>query len=334
MQEEQNVPFEQNPRVAAWMEVFESGLRCGSDLARMQIVPRAPLVGDWLKSGDLGFIFASRGIGKSWLSMYLAKGLATKTDVGPWKTHCQVRVLYLDGEMPAPDLKERSRLLGADESPHLVYGNYEIMSENPKATLMNLADLDFQTATLNICLAKNFNVLIADNLSTLVSGIDENKSLDWELILPWLLTLRRNHITVIIVHHAGRNKQMRGTSKREDPAFWILRLDEDSSADDQSGACFVSRFTKWRNATAFPETWRWHFKPLPSQNGTPDSLRVEYQAASPLFVFIQWVNAGLSTCTDIAIEMDVSKGYISRLAKKAISLGRIKMNGRNYLPFE
>ena len=323
------VAFAENKAASAWTEAFQSGNSASNDLELMKISPRTPLVGDWLKAGDLGFIFASRGIGKSWLSMYLAKGLANKTDVGPWKTHCQARVLYLDGEMPPQDLKERNHLLGPS-TPHLVYSNHELLFQNT-GKVMNLADLDFQAGALQYCLLENFNVLIADNLSTLAMGIDENKSLDWELISPWLLTLRRNHITVIIVHHAGRNNQMRGSSKREDPAFWILRLDEDSSAaDDQSGARFISRFTKWRNASAFPKTYKWHFRPLPDE----DDIDITFEEASPLFVFVQWVNNGLETCSDIAIEMDISKGYVSKLAKKALSLGRIRFNGRHYAPID
>jgi hypothetical protein len=326
--QEDAVPFAQNQKVNAWIEAYEAGNSLDNDLATLKISPRTPLVGDWLKAGDLGFIFASRGIGKSWFSMYLAKGLANKIDVGPWKTHCQARVLYLDGEMPPEDLKERARLLGP-LTPHLAYTNHELLFQRT-GKVMNLADLDFQAGTLAYCLTSGFNVLIADNLSTLASGMDENKSLDWELISPWLLTLRRHHITTVIVHHAGRNNQMRGSSKREDPAFWILRLDEDGSAFDQVGARFISRFTKWRNAASFPKTYRWQFLPLPEEN----DIDIRYETADPLYVFIQWVCSGLDTCSDIATEMDVSKGYISQLAKRAISLGRIKMNGRRYLPNE
>ncbi len=41
------------------------------------------------------------------------------------------------------------------------------------------------------------------------------------MMLPWLLDLRRRKIAVVIVHHAGRSGEMRGTSKREDNVFWI-----------------------------------------------------------------------------------------------------------------
>jgi hypothetical protein len=40
---------------------------------------REPLLGDWLCEGDYGIIFASRGVGKTWLGLLIAKAVA-KTD--------------------------------------------------------------------------------------------------------------------------------------------------------------------------------------------------------------------------------------------------------------
>ena len=76
-------------------------------------------------------------------------------------------------------------------------------------------------------------LVVLDNLSCLCSGMEENKGDDWERILHWLLTLRRLKIAVLIVHHAGRNGQMRGTSRREDAAFWVLKLEY--TENDKSG---------------------------------------------------------------------------------------------------
>jgi hypothetical protein len=192
---------------------------------------------------------------------------------------------------------------------------------------MNLADHDFQEATLELCLERSFEVVFADNLSTLSFGIDENKALDWELILPWLLSLRRNHITVVFIHHAGRNNEMRGTSKREDPAFWVLRLDEPIEESKSDGAHFISRFTKSRNSIVRPVAYEWNFIPVGH-----DEICIDFKECRPLDVFLEWIESGLETCTDIAEEMDVNKGHVSRLAKKAQGLGLITIEGRRYRP--
>ena len=140
-------------------------------------------------------------------------------------------------------------------SENLTYINHEILFERT-GRVMNLADPVFQKAVLDLCVAEGFKVLFLDNLSCLTSGVDENKGIDWEILLPWLLQLRRMHITVIFIAHAGRNNQMRGHSKREDPAFWIMRLDDPLDVNEgREGAHFITRFAKWRSIQK-PATYR------------------------------------------------------------------------------
>jgi transposase-like protein len=47
-------------------------------------------------------------------------------------------------------------------------------------------------------------------------------------------------------------------------------------------------------------------------------------------VFLQWVADGLTSAEDIAREMGVSKGTVSKWARKAIEAGKLKKNGREY----
>jgi hypothetical protein len=314
-----------NGKEMPWNEALSKGTCSAAALSKMAIIPREPLIDDWCKAGDLGFIFAKRGVGKTWLGMHLAKGLATKINVGPWKIHNRASVLYLDGEMPAGDVKQRVNWLGQQSSENLVYANHEILCDQT-GRIMNIADPIFQTAILEFCQAGEFTALFLDNLSTLASGIDENKNMDWEVIQPWLLKLRRAHITVFFIHHGGRNNEMRGGSKREDPSFWVIRLDQPNSAEPSDGAHFISRFTKWRNASKQPKTYEWIYKP--EING---EVLVEVREASPLQIFHDHVFNGLDTCTEIAIEMDATNGYISQLAKKAQDQGWLRIEKRKYV---
>jgi putative DNA primase/helicase len=114
---------------------------------------------------------------------------------------------------------------------------------------LNVANADTQKALTAYVLETGAGLLVLDNLSCLCSGQEENNADSWEPVLHWLLTLRRHKVAVLIVHHAGRNGEMRGTSRREDAAFWVLRLD--STAEEQGAgrrATFLSRFTKERNS--------------------------------------------------------------------------------------
>ena len=47
-------------------------------------------------------------------------------------------------------------------------------------------------------------------------------------------------------------------------------------------------------------------------------------------VFLQWVADGLTSAQDIAHEMGVSKGTVSKWAQKAIEAGKLKKDGREY----
>lgn len=302
---------------------MKKGKSRSEELSGLPVEHRQLLIGEWLRAGDLGFIFAGRGLGKTWFSMNLARGIAGQANVGPWKSHEHHQVLYLDGEMAPEDLKFRDGVLGKPTG-NLTYINHEILFQRT-GKFMNLADRDFQQGALDFCLEEDFKVLFIDNLSTLSFGVDENKALDWEIILPWLLSLRRNHITVIFIHHAGRNNEMRGTSKREDPAFWVIRLDAPIAGNERKGANFISRFTKWRNSAERPAAYEWNFMPLGSHD-----ISIDCKQCDPMDLFLHWIDSGLDTCSDVATEMDVTRGYVSQLAKKAESLGLIEVKARRY----
>ena len=52
--------------------------------------------------------------------------------------------------------------------------------------------------------------------------------------------------------------------------------------------------------------------------------------ADGLDMVLQWVRDGLTSCSEIAEEMGLSQGNVSRMAKKLAELGRLKTNGRQY----
>jgi hypothetical protein len=119
---------------------------------------------------------------------------------------------------------------------------------------------------------------------------------------------------------------MRGGSKREDPSFWVLRLDETNSPTPHNGCRFISRFTKCRNTSKQPKTYEWTYSP--AGNG---EILVEVKEASPLLIFRDHIANGLDTCSTLANEMGVSDGYISQLSTLAEKEGWIKKEKRKYV---
>jgi AAA domain-containing protein/DnaB helicase-like protein len=309
-----------------WLATIDKAIVTSSELRQLTLKSRRKLLGDWFCEGDLGFIFASRGVGKTWLALAIAQALSTGGKLGEWTAHAFVKVLYIDGEMP-PDLM-RSRCEGLDASnDNLQSLNHEILFDRT-GKVLNITNREIQEAITQRCLASAVKVLILDNLSTLASGMRENEADSWELVNNWLLDLRRRKIAVVIVHHAGRSGEMRGTSKREDNVFWILALDDaKKDADDKRGARFISRFTKpSRNTQEEVPAYEWHFV----TDEPTGVVSIGYKLAQTMDVFLGLIEDGVTECGQIAQEMKTSPATISRLAKRAIDAGKIIKKSREY----
>jgi hypothetical protein len=308
------------------LEAIQSSIYSGSLLLNVELPERAKVVDEWFREGDYGLLFGHRGLGKSWMGLGLAVAIATRGSFGPFKSHVTWPVLYVDGEMVLSVIRERIIALHGSCPECLHVLSHELLFHQQQATI-NLARSEHQEAVLSWCLKNGIRVLILDNLSCLMSGLKENDADSWESVKLWFLRLRRHRIAVVLVHHSGRDgKELRGTSKREDDAFWIMRLEEPGDEKGEArGARFVSRFTKNRNSPADPLSFNWTIEP--EIDGT---VKIRTREASSDDVIVQWVRDGLSSASDIAAEMDISKGMVSRRAARLMDTGRLAKNGRCY----
>jgi len=57
---------------------------------------------------------------------------------------------------------------------------------------------------------------------------------------------------------------------------------------------------------------------------------VTFRQMQTVEIFKQWVRDGLTSCSDIAEEMGLSKGAVSKLAKRGQRDGWLKIYGRIY----
>jgi hypothetical protein len=306
------------------VEAFSKSTCSCTQMKEIKIKSRRKVVGDWLREGDLSFLFASRGLGKTHFALGLATAISSKSDFGPWKVYDHAPVLYVDGEMPYESIKERITALGAEEDLHVL--SHEWLFDQT-GEVLNLTDVSAQNAITTHCINLGVKFIFLDNLSCLFNGLRENESDSWELVLPWLLSLRRQGISVFIIAHSGRNGQMRGTSRREDAAFSVIRLEEptDNGIELKDGARFVSRFTKDRNSRVEQPAIEWSFRTDDDGN-----TWITHKNTDALEALVEWVRDGLTNATDIATEMGLSKGQVSKLAKRAMADGRLVKQGRGY----
>jgi len=308
-----------------WRDAFRVSTITAPDLQKLEVEPRKRIMGEWFQEGDLGFIFGPRGQGKTWWSMEIAHAIAEGRNLGPWQCSGPCPVLYTDGEMALDATRTRDAALTKSAAAELHYLHHQLCFDKT-GKVLNLADLDAQDAFAEFIIQSGFKVVFLDNLSCLFAGVKENDADAWELVLPWLLKLRRCGISVVIVAHASRTGTMRGTSRREDAAHWIVQIKPVESDSEKQGARFVTQFTKNRNATdAEVQPLEWLFEKL--EGG---GVQIRYKPQSQLARFRELIAAGFTTATEVASHLEVSASRVSQLASQAKKEGWLFMKGRQY----
>ena len=311
-------------------------------LAALDIPPRPALLDGWLCQGDLGYIFAPRGVGKTWMAMALPGAISCRRPLGLWQAGdsapgakeadpdappapAPIPVLYIDGEMALKHTQYRARGLDLSQVHHL---HHEHLFEQ-NGTSLNIGEAEDRQRITDLVIQQGYQVLILDNLSSLAAGIDENKGMDYEPLSHWLLDLRRRKITVIVIHHAGRNGLMRGHSKREDACSWILEL-RDARQENDPGAKFVSHFAKpSRNSGEPLPDLLWHFT---TRDDGVTEIKCELAVTNDYETFILHVLEGVTSQKDIAEMMNKNKGTVSKWARKALEEKRLSGNAHKLLP--
>ena len=302
---------------------FAAALLNAAELLELPLDKRPPLLGKWMKQGDLGYLFAPRGAGKSWMAMLIGKSIAEGASLGDWERGEEAQaVFYFDAEMNLADVQERARKLCIESLNFKWLSNERLFMQGGAG--VNIASVEHQ-ARLSAMLTDG-SVFIIDNLSTAQLGMDENDNDSFDAIRDWLLSLRQRGITILIVHHAGRNGQMRGSSRREDMAHWIISL-KDTSDDDRKAKSFTTSFIKVRNC---PEreapVLQWTLK---DEGETISSVCQPFSGPEALCALIC---EGHTKATLIAEEMGVRPSTVSKWARKLADAGRITIKGREYTP--
>jgi DNA-directed RNA polymerase specialized sigma24 family protein len=90
-------------------------------------------------------------------------------------------------------------------------------------------------------------VVIVDNLSCLVRSARENEGDDWRPFADWALRQRAQGRSVLMLHHANKGGQQRGTSRREDLLDCVIALRRPTDYRPEQGARFVVEFEKYRS---------------------------------------------------------------------------------------
>ena len=296
-------------------------------------LPERPRHLPWLREGGLIMIYGPRGLGKTFFALGLGLSLATGENFIRWPITKPVGVLFVDGEMMLTDLRERiTGMLSTKPSAEIQIISHEVVFDKQERDLDFGSDL-WQTALETHLEANpNIKVVILDNLSCLLPSIREDKRDDWSSkVMPWLIRMRRRGISVVLIHHSGKGGDQRGTSSREDQLDTVIKLSPLPDADATRGAQFRISFSKSRGCygsdvedieaylceIAGVPTWTWK--------------AVEESNTQRL---LSLVRDGIDNVTDAAIELDLTKGAVSKLKKKLVASGDLKVGVKLVLAYD
>jgi len=294
------------------------------EFARMRFKPREEILSPWLHSQDLAMVFAARGIGKTHFCLAAAFAIATGTAFAKWTAPVARKVLYLDGELPGVVMQRRLLQHCPDIEP--AEGYLRIFSPDLLPDGVPLPDLSTAQgqAEIDALIDQDTAVIFLDNLSAWARSGRENEAESWLPVADWILRLRRRGLAVVLVHHAGKGGQQRGTSKREDLLDVVIGLSRPKDYDPQQGAVFMAEFTKARSlAGEDAESIEL------TLGGDEDRARWSWRsvAASNYERILALSKEGLSQ-TEIAAELDLAKSSVSRALRKAREQGDLPQEAK------
>ncbi|WP_051953413.1 AAA family ATPase [Xenophilus azovorans] len=293
------------------------------DLARHKFKPRTPLLGNLIHSQDLMMVYAGRGIGKTHWALSAGFATATGGTFLRWTAREPRKVLYLDGELPGQVMQKRLAMHLPDVEP--APGFFRVFTPDllgDGQTLPDLARADGQDI-INSMIDDDTALVVLDNLSAWArGGGKENDADSWTPIAAWLLALRRRGIAVLLVHHAGKGGDQRGTSKKEDLLDTVVKLARPADYDPREGSVFVMEFTKGRNLIG-EDAESLELKLVVDDASRRATWAWNTAEGSNFDRIVRLANDGLRQ-GDIAVELGLNKSSISRALKKARELGLIQ----------
>src|SRR4051812_22947966 len=206
-----------------------------------ELPPRTAILAPLLQEAGLCLLYGPRGIGKTYVAMSMAWAAASGSSFLGWQADKPRRVVYVDGEMAAADMKTRLAAFGPPPDS-LSFILSEISGVRRLPDLAEFAGIE----TLWKACGKRWpDLLVVDNLTSL-AGHHRNNPDPWKAMQHFFLMLRRRGTAVIIVHHANKDGGQRGSSNKEDVLDLVLALRQPRDYRQSEGARFELHVEKAR----------------------------------------------------------------------------------------
>lgn len=275
-----------------------------ADLLARDLPPRSDVLAPLLASDTAALVYGPSGTGKSFFALGVAWAVAAGTSFLGWQAPRPRRVLYVDGELGATELRERLRLFGPPPANLMVSAHG--LGSGP------LLDLSEESGIVRLMAAwHDPELVVLDALSTL-AGLGSGDPERWDRLQRFLLHQRTHHRCVLMVHHANRDGELHGTSRRENALDLMLALRRPEEGPASSNARFEIHVEKTRRRAPLAPVLaelltdeagrgRWHWGPA---------------AASRLERAATLLNRGL-TAQQAADELGIARTTLFRLKAEA-----------------
>lgn len=265
----------------------------------------------------LGMIHAWRGLGKTYLALALALAAASGSAILKWRVARPWKVLFVDGEMPGALLQERLAKLVRAMPTGFDPSFFRIVT--PDVQPAGIPDLGTPPGQRWLdSIVGDAELLMLDNLSSLVRSGSENADELWLPMATWLLRHRAAGRAACMVHHDGKGERQRGISRREDLLDTVIQLRKPIDYQESDGARFTVSYPKHRD---------FHGK-----DAEPFEARLVEEETGGLVWTVTEVDDARTrqvadmlaegrTVTEIAKALDIGRATVDRHKRKAIEKG-------------
>lgn len=281
-----------------------------TELVAADLPEREFILDPILSTKSLALLYGPRGLGKTFVALGIAWAAASGNSFLNWRAHRPHRVVYVDGEMAAVDMKARLKLFGA-APPTLDFMLADMRAASPP----DIGRLEGQQRLMEAW--GQPDLVILDNLSSL-AGFEAGDPDRWNELQRFLMLQRRFGRAMLLIHHANKKGLQRGTNRREDVLDVVMAMRRPADYAPRQGARFEIHFDKARGLHGGA------VDPIEARLET-DASRVARWSWRPaqetmLRRAVALLNEGLNA-PRMASQLGISRGHAYRLRDRALEKG-------------
>lgn len=295
----------------------------------MRITRPDPMLGNVMSPATLLMIYGLAGTGKTYFNLAIAVCVSHGLSFLNWAVPTPRSVLYIDGELPAYMLQQRIRELRDPIEPLITQTPRPMHIITPDLQPDGIPKIDTEEGRLALLQIasgmEDLSLVILDNLSCLTNPEDDNSSASWSAVQELLLAFRRMGIAVIVVHHAGKGGQQRGTSRRADILDVILKLSPEAGGHEDGRTRIQVEFEKGRS---LPADAKAPFTATLEPGPTTGLIWTRGAAALPVATRARQMLLDGMPAGEVASEIGAARSYVYRLRNELIASGELS-SGRS-----